>query len=57
MGTNLIEGSELMQASVRKGRDELAVRVQAAMCLPTKKEADAVIDTVVRALKARFFKT
>jgi nucleoid DNA-binding protein len=52
MGTNLMEGSELMQASVRKGREELAMRVQAAMCLPTKKQADAVIDTVVSCLES-----
>ena len=41
-----------MQASLRRGRDELVVRVQVAMCLPKKKEADAVIHAVVSCLES-----
>jgi len=40
-----------MRASIR-GRDELTVRVQQALALPTKKEAEMVVDTVVTALEA-----
>ena len=40
-----------MRASLR-GRDELAMRVQAVLNLPTKKEAEMVVDTVVAALEA-----
>ncbi len=40
-----------MRASVR-GREELVVRVQQALALPTKKEAEMVVDTVVAALEA-----
>ena len=40
-----------MRASVR-GRDELAARVQQALALPTKKEAEVVVDGVVTALEA-----
>ncbi len=34
------------------GRQELASRVQQALALPTKKEAEMVLDTVVAALEA-----
>jgi nucleoid DNA-binding protein len=40
-----------MRASVG-GREELVVRVQQALALPTKKEAEMVVDTVVAALEA-----
>ncbi len=40
-----------MRASLR-GREELAARVQQALVLPTKKEAEMVVDTVVGALEA-----
>ena len=40
-----------MGASLR-GREELAARVQQALALPTKKEAEMVVDTVVAALEA-----
>jgi nucleoid DNA-binding protein len=40
-----------MRASVG-GREELAARVQRALALPTKKEAEMVVDTVVAALEA-----
>jgi nucleoid DNA-binding protein len=40
-----------MRASLR-GREELAGRVQQALALPTKKEAEMVVDTVVAALEA-----
>lgn len=40
-----------MRASL-KGREELAARVQRALALPTKKEAEIVVDVVVAALEA-----
>ena len=40
-----------MRASL-KGREELAARVQRALALPTKKEAEMIVDTVVAALEA-----
>jgi nucleoid DNA-binding protein len=40
-----------MRASLR-GREEFAARVQQALALPTKKEAEIVVDTVVAALEA-----
>jgi nucleoid DNA-binding protein len=40
-----------MRASV-SGRQELAARVQQALVLPTKKEAEMVVDAVVAALEA-----
>jgi len=40
-----------MRASLR-GREELAARVQQALALPTKKEAEMVVDTVVASLEA-----
>jgi len=40
-----------MRASVG-GREEFVVRVQQALALPTKKEAEMVVDTVVAALEA-----
>jgi nucleoid DNA-binding protein len=39
-----------MRASIR-GRDELTVRVQTALSLPTKKEAEQVINTVIGSLE------
>jgi nucleoid DNA-binding protein len=39
-----------MRASL-KGRDELAVRVQQALALPTKKEASYVVSMVVRCIE------
>ena len=40
-----------MRASLR-GREELVARVQQALALPTKKEAETVVDAVVTALEA-----
>jgi nucleoid DNA-binding protein len=40
-----------MRASVG-GRDELAMRVQQALALPTKKEAKHVVDAVIGSLEA-----
>jgi len=40
-----------MRASLR-GREELAGRVQQALGLPTKKEAEMAVDTMVAALEA-----
>jgi len=40
-----------MRASV-SGRQELAARVQTALSLPTKKEAEMVADAVIAALEA-----
>ena len=40
-----------MRASLT-GRDELAVRVQQALALATKKEVEMVVETVVAALEA-----
>lgn len=40
-----------MRASLR-GREELTGRVQQALGLPTKKQAERVVDTVVAALEA-----
>lgn len=40
-----------MRASVG-GRDELAIRVQQALALPTKKEAEHVVDAVIGSLEA-----
>jgi nucleoid DNA-binding protein len=50
---NTLLGKDLdhMRASIR-GREELAARVQQALALPTKKEAEMVVDTVVAALEA-----
>lgn len=39
-----------MRASLG-GRDELAVRVQRALSLPTKKEAEHVVNAVIRSLE------
>jgi len=39
-----------MRASVR-GRDELTVNVQTVLGLPTKKQAEQIVDTVVQALE------
>ena len=43
-----------MRASIR-GRDELAVSVQTALSLPTKKEAERVIDAVIGSLETTLF--
>ena len=40
-----------MRASIR-GRDELIARVQNALSLPTKKEAEHVVNTVIVSLEA-----
>ena len=40
-----------MRASLR-GRDELAARVQQALSLATKKEAEQIVDAVVESLEA-----
>jgi nucleoid DNA-binding protein len=40
-----------MRASL-KGREELVARVQQALALPTKKEAEIIAETVVAALEA-----
>lgn len=39
-----------MRASIR-GRDELTARVQAALSLPTKKEAEHVVNTIIASLE------
>jgi len=51
METPLLKGIEFMRARVRKGRDELARRVQSALCLSTKKEAEHVVNAVVSCLE------
>jgi nucleoid DNA-binding protein len=40
-----------MRANLR-GREELAERVQQALALPTKKEAELIVETVVAAVEA-----
>ena len=40
-----------MRASLR-GRDELATRVQQALMLPTKKQAEQIVDVVIGSLEA-----
>jgi nucleoid DNA-binding protein len=40
-----------MRASLRTGRDELVARVQAALYLPTKKEAERVLNAVVLSIE------
>jgi len=40
-----------MRASLR-GREELAARVQQALALPTKKEAEHIVDAVIWSLEA-----
>ena len=40
-----------MRASI-EGRTELAMRVQAALSLPTKKEAEHIVNAVIRSLEA-----
>lgn len=40
-----------MRASLR-GRDELAARVRQALALPTKKEAEHVVNVVIESLEA-----
>jgi len=40
-----------MRASLR-GREELAVRVQQALALPTKKQAEMVVEAVIECLEA-----
>jgi nucleoid DNA-binding protein len=40
-----------MRASLR-GREELAARVQQTLALPTKKEAEIIVDVVVGSLEA-----
>jgi len=40
-----------MRASL-KGRDELAVRVQRALMLPTKKQAEQIVDVVIGSLES-----
>jgi nucleoid DNA-binding protein len=40
-----------MQARLR-GRDELAARVQQALCVSTKKEAEHIVNVVIESLEA-----
>ncbi len=40
-----------MRASIR-GRDELTVKVQTALSLPTKKDAEHVVNAVITSLEA-----
>jgi nucleoid DNA-binding protein len=40
-----------MRASLRMGRDELVSGIQEAMGLPTKKEAEAIVNVVVSCLE------
>jgi nucleoid DNA-binding protein len=51
METLLERNLNYMRASLR-GRDELAVRVQQALALPTKKEAAHVVSVVVQCIEA-----
>jgi nucleoid DNA-binding protein len=50
---NTLLGKDLdnMRASLR-GREELAARVQQTLALPTKKEAEKIVETVIAALEA-----
>jgi nucleoid DNA-binding protein len=51
MGTLSFERNlNYMRASIR-GRDELAVRVQAALSLPTKKETEHVVNVLIQCLE------
>lgn len=52
MGTISFERNLNHMRASSKGRDELAVRIQTALSLPTKKQAEIVLDTVVAALEA-----
>src|SRR5216684_8475407 len=49
---NTLLGKDLnhMRASIR-GRDELTVRVQTALSLPTKKEAEHVVNVLIQSLE------
>jgi nucleoid DNA-binding protein len=49
--TSFREEMNCMQASLR-GREALAARVQQALSLPTKKQAEMIADTVIAALEA-----
>ncbi|MGA8489435.1 MAG: HU family DNA-binding protein [Terriglobales bacterium] len=40
-----------MRESLRMGRDELAGRVQQALNLPTKKEAEHIVNTVISCIE------
>ncbi len=40
-----------MPERVRKGREELILRIQQALMLPTKKEAEVIVNTVVSCLE------
>ena len=40
-----------MRESLRRGRDELAGRVQQALNLSTKKEAQHIVDTVISSIE------
>src|SRR5580693_3322516 len=51
MDTPFRKDLNCMRASLR-GREELAARVQQALALATKKEAEMVADTVVAAVEA-----
>jgi nucleoid DNA-binding protein len=52
MGTLSFERNlNYMRASIR-GRDELAVRVQAALSLPTKKEGEHVVNVLIQSVEA-----
>src|SRR5271154_5056744 len=50
METLLERKLNCMRASLR-GRDELAARVQQALALPTKKEAEHIVDAVIGSLE------
>lgn len=41
-----------MQARLRTGRDEVAARIQRALCLSTKKEAEAIFNAVIDCIEA-----
>src|ERR1700690_2890590 len=51
MDTSFRKDLNCMRASLRGG-DELAARVQQALALPTKKEAEHIVDAVIGMLEA-----
>src|ERR1017187_6985945 len=51
MDTSFRKDLNCMRASLR-GRDELAARVQQALALTTKKEAEHIVDAVIASLEA-----
>src|SRR5258708_34473470 len=54
--TPLSKGVNFMPASVRKGRDELAARVQQGLAVHTKTEAEHTVDAGIGGLEATLLK-